>query len=94
MHDVLFAHHDSLGIIPWDRMAKVAKVRDIAAFDQCLVSTDAATLVADDRAAALKLGAAGTPTLLINGLRINGAVPQQLLDSLVDAAIRTAKDAK
>jgi len=92
MHDVLFSiKRDSLGVLPWRTLAERAGVTALDAFDQCLA--DSATVAAVDRdvAAAERLGAQGTPTVLIAGVRFSGSLPQVTMDSLVEQAIRKAR---
>jgi protein-disulfide isomerase len=88
MYYALFALKDSIGVAPWSRFATHARVPDIAAFDRCMA--DSSTVVASvrrDREVGDKLGVAGTPTILINGIRYTGGLPQNVLDSLIQVAI-------
>jgi protein-disulfide isomerase len=94
MHAELFDIGAGLGEVPWRELAAKAIVPDLDAFDRCLA--DSATLPAIERdlQAAARLEARSTPTLLLNGVRIRGAPPERVLDSLIQAALREASARK
>lgn len=78
----------ALGHRAFEGYAQEAGVQDSAAFSRCLFSTDAVPAITRDIEAAIRLGAEGTPTLLINDLLVHGG-----LDSLALAeAVRIALD--
>lgn len=89
MHDTLFAWQDSIGVTSWQSIAAAAGVRDLGAYRACLTDTAAAARVNDDREAARKLGATGTPTVLVNGVRFGGVPRKEQIDSMVHLALRT-----
>jgi len=89
MHKLLYRNADSLGLAPWWWFASQAGVRDSSRFAKCLRNTANATAVAADTAAAARLGATGTPTLLIGSTRIDG-LPS--FDSLLAYVDRAAKE--
>lgn len=91
MHDVLFAKQDSLGSKPWESFAREAAIGDIPAFNRCLSQPDVRARVSADADAARALGADRTPTVLIDGVRFSGAIPQRSLDSLIDNALSRAR---
>jgi protein-disulfide isomerase len=82
-HDQLFSHQDSLGVIGWRQIAKLAHVRDLDAFDRCIVGDQARTVLQADSAAAVRLGVRGTPTMLINNLQVVGNPDPGVLERLV-----------
>lgn len=84
MHRRLFQAQDSLGAIAWTRLALQAGVADTVAVAECLQSRDAADRVSADTAAAHELAMRATPTLLINGLRVEGAMSPNQLQRLVE----------
>jgi protein-disulfide isomerase len=86
-HDGLFAAQDSIGRIPWNEFARRSGVTDVTAFDACLQdSVPLRRLVVDDSVArALKVR--GTPTVLVNDLRLAEPATFARLDSLVAAAL-------
>jgi protein-disulfide isomerase len=95
MHDLFYAEQDSLGRKTFDRFAKEAGVADAAAFRRCNESTLPLASVAVDTLAVRNLlvagkplKAGGTPTIIINGLKL-GAIPDSAaLDTLVREAMR------
>ena len=91
MHDLLFDQSDSLGKIGWRRLASDAGVSDLATFDRCMLDSEVVATVRRDADAARHLGATGTPTFLINGVRHTGTIAHGILDSLVDEAARVHK---
>jgi protein-disulfide isomerase len=91
-HDVLYAHPDSLGLLPFSDIATRSGVADLKRFQACIADTARVPAIEADMKAATALGGRGTPTLLINDVLLLGAPKTQELDSLVQAAIRnTAK---
>jgi protein-disulfide isomerase len=87
MHDALFTNFDSLGIAPWWWFARTAGVRDSVRFARCVESTEPILRLAEDTAAARRLNANSTPTLLIHETRPRG-LPS--FDSLL-AYVRRAR---
>lgn len=85
-HDALFAAGDSIGVVPWERFAAAAGVPDLPRFRACAAGTAPLPALARDSAAARELRVSGTPTLLINGLRMVGAPPMDSLEAYVRRA--------
>jgi protein-disulfide isomerase len=90
-HDVLFAQQDSLGKLPWSRFAIAAGVPDLAAFERCVRHQPPSPALSRDRAAGDQLDVTGTPTLLINGRKVRGAPPADVLERYVEEALRVAR---
>lgn len=86
-HDALFASQDSIGAISWDRFASEAGVKDLAAFRACTMNSAPSPALARDSAAGGRLRVSGTPTLLINDQRFQGALPPPILDEHVRRAL-------
>lgn len=85
MHDLLYAQQDSLGLKSFAEYAKQAGVQDVGAFEGCVKGTSKDQVISADRATAIGLKAAGTPTILIQG-RLYSSVPDSMkLDSIVQA---------
>jgi len=84
-HDALFAAQDSLDGTGWQRFAGIAGVPDAAAFDACLRDGASLEAVERDVAAGRKLGIAGTPALLVNGVLITGESLATLEDHVARA---------
>jgi len=68
-----YQYADSLGIMPWGRLARVAGVHDISAFEACLRSSRPDSVISRDVAEAERLDVTGTPVLLIDGDEYGGA---------------------
>jgi protein-disulfide isomerase len=88
MHDSLFAYQAQFGLKAWTQIAAEAGVPDTSGFSECLADSTSIKTVERDKQAAEQLGLAGTPTLLINGVRFTGVPTKGILDSLVDAALQ------
>lgn len=86
MHDALFAHQDSLRAL-----AEVARLPNMTAFRSCMADSSVFAIVDRDVQAASALRARGTPTGVINGVKFTGTIPQQVLDSLVENALRNSR---
>jgi protein-disulfide isomerase len=81
--DVLFAHPGRLGR-PWlERYAADAGL-DLARLRDALDRHTHAEEIAQDRALAERLGVEGTPTVFVNGTRVEGAARVDLLEALVE----------
>jgi protein-disulfide isomerase len=85
MHEALFRRQREIGSASWREFAELAGVPDQARFERCLDDPAPRSTVIRDRDAALRIGATGTPTVVVNGVRFSGAVPLEILDSLVRA---------
>lgn len=75
-HDMLYTNANWLGLgsRAFESYARLAAVADSIAFAECLYSVEPVSSIEADIAEALRTGATGTPTLVING-RLLGAVP-------------------
>ncbi len=85
-HDIIFAQQDSLGLKTFAEMASEAHIPDLTLFEVCMRNTEPVPSIEADIAKAIELGATGTPTLVVNGLLLRGAIRSELLDSIADAA--------
>jgi protein-disulfide isomerase len=90
MHDALFAGRDSLGERSWSNFASAAGVGDLLKFEACMADSSAVAPVRRDVEAGKRLGIRGTPTLLLDGHRINGVLPLDTLDAMIQRALRDA----
>jgi protein-disulfide isomerase len=87
-HDALFARQPEIGIVPWSRLAQESGVPDLPRFEACLRDGGEVASIARDRAMAQRLEVNSTPTLLVNGARIEGARPLAALEGYVERARR------
>lgn len=77
MHDILFGKQDSLGLLPFDRLAERIGIPNPLAFSVCFSQADTLASVASGLLAGRELGLTGTPTVIVNGW----LMPSVLLDS-------------
>jgi protein-disulfide isomerase len=82
-HDKMFDSQQALQPEFLKEYAKEMKL-DSARFDVCLDSSKYAERVRDGVAAASRLGVSSTPTIYINGRRLEGAQPYEVLASVID----------
>jgi protein-disulfide isomerase len=87
-HDLLFEGQESIGSRSWTSFAMAAGVSDTAAYRTCLANEATRKRVEADRQLALALKARGTPTFVVNGVMITGALDSARVDSLVRASSR------
>jgi protein-disulfide isomerase len=92
-HDALFAAQDSIGILGWDRFAAAAGVADLPRFAACAAATAPIPALERDTVAGRRLRVSGTPTVLINELRFQGALPTDTLHAYVRRALGTGSPA-
>ncbi len=88
LHDLLFttALDDATLLADAQRVPGL----DVAAWQACLATPAAAARVAADVALGTSLGIGGTPTFVINGQEVVGAVPESNLRLVIDRARDTA----
>ncbi len=90
-HDLLFASQDSLGLIPFERLASRAAVTDLDAFSACLSSEESLEGLNRDTTAARRIGLRGTPTFVVPGSVIVGIPDSAMLEGLLKEALRHTK---
>ncbi len=80
----LFSDQARIGTAGWGEIAADAGVPlDTAALVRCIADGRTAGRLAEDLAAGKRLGVGRTPTTLVNGRRVVGAVSLQLIDSVL-----------
>jgi len=88
MHDVLFADQDGWrsAANPFERFAQYASQLglEIEPFLNCLKSGKFSEEVQSDLEAGIALGITGTPTFIINGKKVSGALPYAMFQSLLE----------
>ncbi len=87
MHDLLFAKQDSLGLKSFESFAEESGVSDLAAFRTCNSSAEKIPSVEAGIEAAKAVGGTGTPVVVLNGLRLPGAVDSLRLEEFVKEAL-------
>jgi protein-disulfide isomerase len=84
MHDLLFKGAlDDAALLAYTEQVSGL---DVAAWQACIATPDPANRVAEDVALATSLGIGGTPTFVVNGVEVVGAVPEGELRSAIDHA--------
>ncbi len=73
--DAAFQNQQLLGRVDWSLFAHSAAVPDVSAFARCMESEKELPLVAAGLALGEQMQVAGTPTIFINGWRVNGVLP-------------------
>jgi len=89
MHDLLFALQDSMTGLSVGDVARRAGIQRQAAFDTCVGQNLYQARIDEDRGEGRTLGVAGTPTLLINGVLVEGAPDSIALERYIENAIET-----
>ncbi len=86
-HDLLYEKQDSLGLKSFSEFAVESEVPDIPAFEECNARSERLGVISADSAAVRSIGGTGTPTVVVNGLRLPDA---RLLESIVEEAVTGA----
>jgi len=95
MHDAMFAAQkvpDGLKPIGLEKIAKDIGL-DVEKFKADMANVDTQQLIESDKTQARQLGATGTPSFFINGVKVSGALPFDSFKTIIDAAMKRA-DAK
>jgi protein-disulfide isomerase len=83
LHDAMFANQQALAVE--QLKSKAAELgMNADTFDKCLDSGEKAAKIREDMAAGAAAGVNGTPALFVNGRFLNGAVPFNEIQKLVD----------
>ena len=87
LHDKLFQNQDELSreaIINLAEQSGVYRTK----FLQCLDSDEARAEVEADARDGYRAGVAGTPTWFINGIRVAGVIPEDILEKIIQELIK------
>ncbi len=90
MHDLLFDRQGSLKDEALREDATQVGL-DLAAWQPCRSGKDTAMRVEADQQLGMQLGVNGTPAFFINGVGLEGALPFDKFQEVIDAEIRQAK---
>jgi protein-disulfide isomerase len=90
MHDKMFANQQSLDRPNLERYAEELKL-NMPRFKAALDSGKYKEKVQKDAADGNKIGATGTPTFFVNGIKVEGAVPFENFKTVIDAELAKAK---
>ncbi|HET7824445.1 MAG TPA: thioredoxin domain-containing protein [Anaeromyxobacter sp.] len=83
MHDRLFSAQRELSPETYERIAKEIGL-DVRRFQDATRSGRAKGRIQDDQRVAGRVGANGTPTMFVNGEKVEGAVPFDMLKAVID----------
>ena len=83
MHARLFEGQRALSDGLYDQIAKEIGL-DVRRFDEARRSGRGRARIAEDQALAARIGARATPTMFVNGVKVEGAVPFEQLKAVVD----------
>ena len=83
MHDRLFSSQRELSDASYERIAKELGL-DLSRFEAALRSPRGQARIEDDQRLAARIGAQATPTMFVNGEKIEGAVPFATLKAVID----------
>jgi protein-disulfide isomerase len=86
-HDLLYEKQDSLGLKSFSDFAVESGVSDIPMFEACNSRTEPIASITSDSSAVRGIGGTGTPTVLVNGLRLSNP---RLLEPLVEGGLNEA----
>lgn len=86
-HDKLFVNAPLLTRAMLEQYAVEAGL-DPVQFNRCLTDQRYLGAVSSDSAAALRLGLQGTPTFFLNGHRIDGAIPADVFEDLIQKMLQ------
>ena len=86
MYQLLFQKQDSLGLKSFGGFAAESGVPDIVAFERCTTSNRVDARILADIQAAERAGAKGTPTIILNGLRLPRIPREEELERMIENA--------
>ena len=88
-HNILYKNQASFSKQPWDSLANIAGVKNLRSFNQCLKDTSSIDgFIKEDEKLGKRVGVQATPTLIINGKMIAGAIPEDLMEQMVQQALK------
>ncbi|HET8540709.1 MAG TPA: thioredoxin domain-containing protein [Anaeromyxobacter sp.] len=90
MHDKLFASQQELSPDLYDRAAREIGL-DLRRFQATTRSGSARARIQEDQRVAAQIGAQATPTMFVNGEKVEGAVPFEMLKAVIDRKLVAAK---
>lgn len=82
-----YSKQDSIGLIPWARLALSAGVADTTGFLSCLYSPDVPVRIEAGRSVGTAIGVRGTPTVIVNGIRFASPPEAEELASVIDSIL-------
>ena len=90
-HDKLFQNQDDFDYEDLGNYARQVGL-DVDSFADCLAEERYRDEVTEDFAAGVAAGVKGTPTFFFNGTRVQGAIPDELFEMIVEAYLDSQED--
>ena len=90
MHDGLFENQQALSPETYEKVARKIGL-NLQAFKASIASGRNRARISEDQALAGRIGASGTPTMFVNGEKVEGAVPFESLKAVIDRALAAKK---
>jgi protein-disulfide isomerase len=87
MHDRLFGAQRELSPETYERLAREIGL-DLKRFQEAIRSGKFRARIGDDQRLAATVGASGTPTMFVNGEKVEGAVPFATLKAVIDRKLQ------
>jgi protein-disulfide isomerase len=87
MHARLYEWQNQLGLKPWSAFATEAGVPDLAAFESCIQRDEPIAKVVEGRKLGDELGIHGTPTVIINGWKLQRSPSATELEAMVKSIL-------
>jgi len=81
-HDVVYDQQKLLGLKTFAQFASESGIANIPAFEACMKDTTMAAIIDTDVREAHRIGATGTPTIVVNGWYMPGGANMGQLDSI------------
>lgn len=88
LNGLLFERQDSIGVMPWGRLAARAGVPDTSGFLRCLADSTHVARIDSAMALGVRIEVRGTPTVFINGRRFTRPPTDAELRSALSQAAR------
>lgn len=83
---VIYSNRDSLGLKSWSSLASAAGIKDTASFARCVDSDRHDRRIDAQVEMSKRLGAKGTPTIVLNGFRFSSPPSREELVRAIEAA--------
>jgi protein-disulfide isomerase len=89
-HNAVFENQQHLGVIPIDSLAIVFNIADPTLFNSCMNEERYSQVISNHTAIAAETEISSVPVTIINGRRINGAVPIDVLSQVIEEELQKA----
>jgi Na+:H+ antiporter, NhaA family len=85
--EALFRDQALIGAVSWTQFAREVHVPDTLGFEACMAARQQAPRVQLDLEAGRMIGIRATPTSIINGLKVTGAIDEERFAMLIEQAL-------